>query len=760
MGEELRIVGKSVPRLDGYEKATGAAKFTGDMWLYRMLHGKVLRSPYAHARIVSIDTSRAEKLEGVKAILTHKDVPRALIGESGIEDAYILPDKVRFVGDEVLAVAAESEEIAEQALELIDVKYEELPIVLTPEEALRPGAPLIPPPEVSTTNLSEVDSRTLVLERGDVEKGFGEADLIVEDNYHTSFVQHLPIEPRACLAKWDNEKLTVWVSTQQPFPYRQTIASVLGIPQTRVKLISPYLGGSFGSKYEGRYAILAAIMAEKTGRPVMFRFTREEDMLSKMRQAVDIQIRLGVKKDGTFSAILGKLITASGGYIWSHNTAAAAPILGLFRSPHAKYEALGVYTNHPYTGEMRGVTTAIITFGLAQSIDRIAEELGLDPVEFIKRTHIQAGDECKVSHRQRDGVVLSSCGLDECLERGAEAIGWRAKWKGYRTPVEVRGHKRVGIGMAAMTQGSSIPTAASGSVVKINSDGTVDLLMPVVEMGTGTKTTQVQVLAEALGIPIEIVHVINADTEVTPLCPYGQIASTSAHTEALATKLAGEDARQQLLEQAAIELHVKPEALEIEDGVIYVKDNPDTATSIREIAAMTGAGTTPVVGRGVVTCPNWPAKARSYGAVFAEVEVDTETGEVAVLKYVSAHDVGRAINPAIVQGQIIGGVVMGIGWALSEELHFDNQGRPLNFSLTDYKIFTSADCPEIIPIIVESDDPLGPYGAKGFGEAPLSAVPGCIANAIYNAIGIRFKELPITPEKVLKALREGRREYP
>lgn len=759
MAEELRVVGKNITRLDAYEKATGAAKFTGDMWLYGMLYGKILRSPYAHARIVSIDTSKAEKLEGVKAILTHKDVPRVLIGESGVEDAYVLPHKVRFVGDEVLAVAAESEEIAEQALELIDVEYEELSIVLAPEEALRPGAPLIPPPEVSATNLLEVDSRTLISERGDVEKGFSEADLIVEDNYHTSFVQHMPIEPRACLAKWDGEKLLVWVSTQQPFAYRQTIARVLGIPQTRVKLVSPYLGGSFGSKYEGRYAILAAIMAEKTGRPVMFRFTKEEDMLSKMRQAADIQVRIGVKNDGIFSAIFGKLTTDSGGYIWSRNTTAATPVRALFRTPHARYEALAVYTNHPYTGEMRGVTNAIITFGLAQSIDRIAEELGLDPVDYIKRTHIQPGDECKATG-EREGTVLSSCGLDECLERGAEAIGWREKWKGYRTPVEVRGHKRIGIGMTAITHTSSTAAAASGSVVKINSDGTVDLLVPVTEMGTGCMTTQAQVLAEALGIPFEIVHVVNADTEVTPLCPYGQIASTAAHTEALATKLAGDDARQQLLEQAAIALDVKPEALEIEDGVIYVKDNPNIAISIRQLAAKVGAGIAPVVGRGVVTCPNWPAKARSFGAGFAEVEVDTETGEVRVLKYVAAHDVGRAINPAIVQGQIIGGVIMGISWGLSEELRFDNQGKPLNFSLTDYKIFTSADCPEIIPIIVESDDPLGPYGAKGFGEAPIVGVPGCIANAIYNAIGIRFKELPITPEKVLKALREGKREYP
>ena len=478
-------------------------------------------------------------------------------------------------------------------------------------------------------------------------------------------------------------------------------------------------------------------------------------MLSKMRQAADIQVRIGVKKDGTFSAVFGKLTTASGGYIWSHNTAAATAIQALFRTPHARYEALGIYTNHPYTGEMRGVTNAIMTFGLAQSIDRTAEELGLDPVEFIKRTHIQTGDECKTT-REREGTVLSSCGLDECLQRGAEAIGWRQRWQGYRKPVEVRGHRRVGMGMAALTHPSSIATAASGSVAKINSDGTVDLLIPVVEMGTGNKTTQAQVLAEASGIPIETIHVINADTEVTPLCPYGQIASTSAHTEALATKLAGEDARRQLLEQAAIKLDVKPEALEIENGVIYVKDNPDRATNIREIAAMMGAGLTPVVGRGVVTCPNWPARARSFGAVFAEVEVDTETGEVRVLKCVAAHDVGRAINPAIVQGQIIGGVVMGLSWALSEELRFDNQGRPLNLSLTDYKIFTSADCPEIIAIIVESDDPLGPYGAKGFGEAPIVAVPGCIANAIYNAIGLRFKELPITPEKVVKALREGR----
>ncbi len=759
MAEALRIVGQSVPRPDAYEKATGAAKFTGDLWLPGMLYGKMLRSPYAHARIVSIDTSKAEKVEGVKAILTYKDVPRALIGESGVEDAYVLPDKVHFVGDEVLALAAESEEIAEQALELVEVEYEELPIVLTPEEALKPGAPLIPPPEVSASNLSEARTRTLITERGNVEQGFSEADLIVEDSYHTTFMQHSPIEPRACLTKWDGEKLMVWVSTQQPFAYRQTIARVLGMPQTSVKLISPYLGGSFGAKYEGRYAILAAIMAKRTGRPVMFRFTREEEMLSKMRQAADIQVKIGIKRDGTFSAILGKLTTDSCGYIWSRNTNAATVTKALFRTPHARYEAKAVYTNHPYSGEMRGVTDAIMAFGLTQSVDRVAEELGVDPVEYIKRTHIQTGDECKATG-ERDGTVLSSCGLDECLERGAEAIGWRERWKGYQTPVEVRGHKSTGIGMTAITHVSSTTAAASGSVVKLNSDGTVDLLVPVTEPGTGTKTTQAQVLAEALGIPFETVNVVNDDTEVTPFSPYGQIASTSAHTEALATKLAGEDARRQLLEQAAVRLAVEPEDLDIEDGVIYVKGNPDKSTSIRELAAMMGAGIAPVVGRGVATCPNWPAKARSFGAAFAEVEVDTETGEVRVLRCAAAHDVGKAINPDIVKGQIFGGVVMGIGWTLTEELHFDTQGRPLNFNLTDYKIFTSADCPEIIPIIVEPDDPLGPYGAKGFGETAIVPMPGCIANAIYNAIGIRFKELPITPEKVLKALREGRREYP
>ena len=758
MNGELKIVGQSVPRLDAHDKVTGAAKYAGDMWQYGMLYGKVLRSPYAHAKIVRIDTNKAEQLEGVKAVLTPKDTPSVLLGETGTEDANILPDRARFVGDELVAVAAETEEIAERALELIDIGYEVLPAVFNPDEALKPEAPLIPPPECSNSNLLISRLRTTSREWGNVEKGFEQADYLFEDVYYTRFIQHMPIEPRACLARWDNEKLIIWVSTQKPFDYRRQIARALSMPETRVKLIVPYVGGGFGSKQMGRYGIIAALLAKKTNRPVRIRFTKEEDMLSRIRPATVTELKMGVKKDGTPTALHGSLSTYGGGYNWTITTTATPSLRNILRCRNVKFEARSVYTNHPYTGQLRGVMNTVMNFAVNQLADRVAEQMRYESLlEFVRKTHIQAGDECSANW-EKEGVLLSSCGLDECLERGSEAIGWEALWKGWKTPVKVDGSKKTGIGMSAVIHDSGYDFFVSSALVLLNMDGTVGFFTPVTELGQGAITTQAQVLSEALGIPLDDIHVVNADTEVTPLDPAGQIASTTAHVASLATKRAGEDVRQQLLERASRELAVTPEVLDIENGIIYVKSEPDRKITVRALMAKTAFGIEPIIGKGTVRCPGWPQKAYNFGAHFAIVEVDTETGEVKVVKYVAAHDVGRALNPLVVEGQIQGGVAMGLSFSLSEELVFDVDGKPLNLSTTDYKIFTSGDCPEIVPVIVETDDPLGAYGAKGFAEAPTIGVPGCIANAIYNAIGIRFKELPMTPEKVLEAIKEREKE--
>jgi xanthine dehydrogenase molybdenum-binding subunit len=755
--EELGVVGRNVPRVDAFKKATGAAKYVADICLPNMLYGKLLRSPYAHAKIVHVDKSKAEKLEGVRAIITHKDVPNVLFGECGGIDAHPLPDRARFVGDEVLAVVADTREIAEKALELMGVQYEQLPAVFTPEESLKPGAPLIPPPEYSKSNLLVGRTKTWTADRGNIDEGFEQADNIFQDTFYTNFIQHMPIEPRGCVAEWDGEKLTVWVPSQRPFEYRGMIAQVMGLPENRVRLISPYIGGSFGSKYEGRYAILAALLARKLKRPVRFDFTKEEDMLSKMRYFSKLEAKIGVRKDGTFTSIHGKITTASGGYDWSHNGEAILPLRCLYRCPNVRYESKSVYTNHPPTGELRGVANALMTFAVDQMVDEMAEKLGFtSPMELIKKTHIQVGDECS-SLWEKEGVVLSSCGLDECMERGAEAIGWKEKWKGWGTPVKVDGSKRVGMGMAIMTHHSGPAVFSSSAVVNVNPDGTVLLLCPLMEAGQGATTTQAQILSESSGIPYENIYVVYTDTEVTPLDPRGQVGSVSAHVASIATKLAGEDVKRQLLERAAGEMDdVRPEDLDIEKGRIFVKKEPKKGMTLKQLMVRTFIGLTPVVGRGSATCPHWPQKARNFGAHFAEVEVDVETGQVRVIKYVAAHDIGKAINPLIVEGQIQGAVVMGLSYTLSEQLVFDDKGKPLNLSPVDYKIFTSGDIPPIAPILVEPGDPLGAYGTKAFGEGPVIPVPACIGNAIYNAIGIRFRELPITPEKVLGALKESK----
>jgi xanthine dehydrogenase molybdenum-binding subunit len=756
MAEGLKIVGKRVPRIDAYKKVTGKAKYTGDLWQYGMLYCKVLRSPYAHARILRIDTSKADKLTGVKAVLTYKDVPHILFGEDGADDAYVLTDKARFFGDEVAAVAAETEEIAEKALELIGVEYEELPIALTPDEALKPEAALIPPPEVSKSNLLENPVRTTSRDWGNVDEGFKEAEHIFEKEASVPIVQHMPVEPKAWLAKWDEDKLTVWASTQRPFAIRTTVCRVLKMPETKVRIISPYVGGGFGSKNDhARCVLICALLAQKTGRPVRLIMTKEEDMLSRTRPAVDFQIKIGVKKDGTLTAMNEKMTIYGGAYNYclSSGCSTTAP-RALFRCPNYRFDVYSVYTNHPSTGQMRGVLNTVTSFMLLQMIEQIAEKLGFkNPMELIKKIHVRAGDECDTIMDVR-GTRLSSTGLDQCIEQGAKAIGWGEQWRGWNAPVKINGTKRIGLGMTVLVHDSALPWMVSGAVLKVNADGTANFFTPVTEIGGGEITTQTQVVSEASGIPMENIEVTFADTDLTPLDPMGQVCSSTAHIRSMASKRAGEDARRQLLEQGALQLGVKSEELEIEQGKIYVKADSSNHITIKELMEHTEFGCIqPIVGRGVAIVEHYPQRAFSYGAHFALVEVDTETGEVKVIKYVAAHDVGKALNPAVCEAQIHGGVVHGLGQTFTEGLVYDQSGKPRNLNYTDYKILTAADCPEIIPIIVETDDPLGAWGAKGFGEAPVVGTPACIANAIYNAIGQRFSSLPITPEKVLEALK-------
>jgi xanthine dehydrogenase molybdenum-binding subunit len=752
LNDELKVVGKSLPRLDAQSKVTGAAKYAGDLWQYGMLHCKLLRSPYGHARILNIDTSKAEKLDGVKAILTHKDVPQTLFGDDHSNDANILPDRVRFVGDEVVAVAAITEEIAERALELIDVEYEQLSVSLTLDDALKPEAPLIPPPERSSTNLLQGRGQIPNLDWGDFGKGLEEADHIFEDECTTKVIQHMNMETKACLASWDQGKLTVWLSTQRPFAARRDAAKALSMPENMIRVIVPYVGGGFGSKGEAtRFVAVTALLSRKTGKPVRLVLTREEDMLNRTRPAIDMQVKMGVKQDGIFTAMSSKVQQNGGAYNCLGTLSSSAPLNNLFKCSNRKFEGRSVYTNRPPSGQLRGVGSPPMVFALTQLADQVAEELGFtNPIEFMKKTY-RGIDDGFDSFNQI--LNCSSCGLEECLEKGAKSIGWTENWKGWKTPVQIRGQKRVGIGMAINNHDSGVAFMVSGAVLEVNMDGTANFFTPVTEIGNGAMTTQTQVVSEASGIPIEDIYTIFADTDVTPVDPFGQVGSSTAHIRSIAAKLAGEDARQQMFEGAAGLLNVAPDDLDIKESVIFVKTDPQKSITVKDLMGKVEFGIMPpVIGRGRVRCPSQPQKAFNFGAHFALVEVDTGSGEIKVLKYVAAHDVGKALNPSVVESQIIGGVVMGLSSTLNEEMVFNKDGKPLNLNFTDYKIFTQADCPEIIPIIVEPYDPISAYGAKGFAEGPIIGVSGCIANAIYNAIGIRFKELPITPEKVLKAL--------
>lgn len=746
------VLGKDIRRLDAYQKVTGTARFAGDLRREGMLHAKVLRSPLAHARIVSINTTKAEALPGVRAILTYRDAPPVLFGEAGVADTYMLPDRVRFVGDEVVAVAAETEDIAERALEMVHVVYEPLPVVLNPEEAMKPGAPLIPPPECSKSNLIAHPARTMALEWGNVEAGFKEAHYTLRDSYQTSFVQHMPIEPRACLASWDEDEVTVWVPTQDPFSYRQVLARCLGLPETSVRVVVPNIGGSFGSKKAGRLAILAAVLSRRVGQPVSLRYTKEEDMLCMTRPATGIEVELGVKKDGTLTAIHTTVTSDGGGYNGSLTGQGAIAQRLMVRSQNSRYETRSVYTNHPSTGNLRGVLNTVVTFALNQMINRVGEQTGFSsPIEYLKNILVRTGDDCNTG-REKAGATLSSSGLAECLDRGARAIDWDNRWKGWRKPVAVIGPKLVGLGMSLVAHSTAQGDMVSSAVVKLNTDGTADFFTHLTEMGTGAITTQAQVLSQVTGIPFKDIRVRNADTAVVPVGS-GQYASMAAYVASLATKMAGDDVRQQLLRHAAATLDLPQSGLTIENGNIYPVGEPGKGVTIKALMVRTMRGLTPVVGCGAITCPDWPQKAFSFAAHFALVEVDTRTGVVRVLKYVSAVDVGKAINPKIIEGQVEGGAVMGLSQTLSEQLLFDLAGKPLNLSNTDYKIFTSADSPEIVPIIVEPGEPLGACGAKGFSEAASIGVPACVANALYNATGVRFNEIPILPEKVLQALR-------
>ncbi len=755
MSKEFSFVGKRVPKLDAPGKVTGQIAYGHDMKLPRMLYGKILRSEYAHARILNIDISKAKALPGVRAVITAEDIPDMRIGWAR-DHPVLKSGKVRSVRDEIAAVAAVDEDTASEALELIKVEYEELPGVFDPEEAMKPGAPVIHAD--APNNIQEKMRQSYY--HGDVQKGFSESDVVIEDRFTLPFVTHCCMGTSFCLADFSpTGDLTVWSSTQMPFLYQRDLSTVLGIPASKIRVIKATIGGGFGSKLDMYpFEPISVLLAQKTGCPVRITFTREEEFVaSPTRQPVICDIKSGAKRDGTLTARQVSMILDNGAYSsWGSTTPLVmmVTISSLYRVPNVKYDVAVAYTNNPYSGAMRGYGNPQATFVVESHMDMLAHELGMDPMEFRLKNANQSGDVTG------QGVKITTCGLTECIEKAAESVSWKER----RAKPGGRG-----VGMASLIHvggGARIyPSDGCGSTVKVEYFGKVTLISGSTDMGQGADTVMAQIVAEELGVPVANVTVVNTDTDITPW-DVGAHASRTTFVAGNSARLAAMDAKRQILEGAAENLGEKAEDLDMKEGKIFRKGEPEESIPFEKMVRSKHfrPDGDVILARGWYEPPTERQDKEFRGNISAtygfatqavEVEVDTQTGEVRVLKIAAAHDVGRAINPMAVEGQIHGGISMGLGYGLYEELVVE-EGQVLNPNFADYALPTALDMPEIETIIIETDDPAGPFGAKGMAEPACIPTAPAIANAVYDAVGVRIQDLPITPEKVLKALKENK----
>jgi 4-hydroxybenzoyl-CoA reductase alpha subunit len=751
--EKFSIVGQRVQRFEGYDKVTGEAKYIADVALPGTLIGKILRSPYPHAKILRIDTSRAERLHGVRAVATAEDTLKRPWG-AFFADQYILSvGKARYVGEEVAAVAAIDPDIAEEAIDLIEVDWEPLPAVFDAEEAMQDGAPLVH--DDKERNIA----MTMDVERGDVERAFAESDLIIEDTFQSMPQWHCAIETIGSVAEYDGSgKYTIYMNTQTLFSARLRIATALGVRESDVRIIQSAVGGGFGGKScDDNNALVAAVLARKAKKPVKIINTREEEFLagSRPRVFMKINVKLGFKKDGRMRAKHIRVIADNGAY-----SAKAPAITGVAAMRHdtcykytdVKTQAYLVYTNKIPTGAFRGFGNPSAEWAVEQAIDKGAHELGIDPLEIAR---INAAEPGYVSPH---GNRVTSCELKQCLDMAEKMIDWKKK----------RAEKKpnTGLGLACTVHVSGKrhfgDYDGSSATIKINEDGKALILSGEGECGQGAHTVMCQIAAEELGVPVEDVEISRADTDLTTFC-LGAFASRLTYISGNAVKNAATKVQQQLFEQAAEMLEANPDDLICRDGRISVKGAESKSVSVADVARArlfrhNGA---PIVGSGSFDADSvLPDQTRfgnesgayNYGAQAAQVEVDPDTGQVKVLQYVIASDCGTVIYPIGAEGQVEGGLSQGLGYALTEGLQFD-EGRPLNPNFSDYRIPSMRDMPALTHAFAESYEPTGPFGAKGLGELNMDPTAAVISNAIFDAVGVRIKTLPITPEKVLRALK-------
>ena len=764
-GVDLSVAGKSVTRTDALAKVTGKLMFGADYSQEGFLHGKILRSPHPHALIKSITVEKAKDLPGVAAVLTAKDVPgRNGFGAFIPDQPVICGDKVRFVGDGVALVAAESEEIALRALELIEVDYEPLPAVLDPRDALKEDAPKVH----EKGNLLAHDK----LRKGDVDKGFAEADVILEREFQVPFNDHAYLEPDMVMAvPQPDGAMMVEGPMQAPFTVRRNVNAVLGVPINKVRVRQIEMGGGFGGKEDSPVDIgcRAAVLAYHTGQPVRLALERDETTLQTCkRHPMIMQVKIGAKKDGTLTAFEGVIYNEQGAYAslgpktppaGGVNVHAMVMMPGPYEIPNAKVDAYLCYTNNPYAGAMRGFGAPQVHIAHEQILDELAEELGMNPLDIRRKNAFKLGSKTATGQ-----VLDQSVSLRDTLEACAEAFDWDRRYKetGY---IDKERTKRRGVGIGVGWYRTSIGTFGDGcgANVHVHEDGSVLLFTGITEMGQGSFTVLPQICAEALGVRVEDVRLAQPDTDIVPESG-PTVGSRSTTLMGNAIILAARQVKESIMEMASEMLLVPMDRLESRDRQIYDRENPGKSLAFREAAARCMATGKRLIGQGWWTPPRPsldpetgqgnPYFVYTFSTHMAEIIVDVETGEIEITDYVAVLDAGKAINPMSVEGQIEGGTAMGLGYALMEEIVVE-KGRIQNLHLSDYLIPTSLDVPEIKPIILEIENKNGPFGAKGIGEmANIPAAPA-ILNAIANACGGRVRSLPAGPEKIFRAIREA-----
>ncbi len=729
--KQLKYVGHSIPRVDGIEKVTGKAKFTGDLVIPGMLYGKILRSPYPHARIVSIDASKAEAFPGVVAVLTASDVSNTDPYYSG--RPIIAMQKVRYVGEPVVAVAARDAETAEEALSLIEVVYEELPAAVGLDAALRKGAPLIH--EDASGNICSHEH----VERGNVEEGFAEADEIFEDSFTFPMVYHYTMEPHSVIAQVDDEGITVWSSAQHPFQVRGDIAKIFGLALARVRVIISYLGGGFGSKSYTKFEPLVVALARKAKRPVRICNSVTESMLTVRRHGVRLRLKTGVKKDGTLLAREAEIYLDTGGYADNGPAVAiraATRVLGPYRIPHIRTDAYAVYTNSGSAGSFRAIGAPQTIFASESQMDIIAAKLGIDPGELRFKNFLRRGEVLRPKLRGMDADLAS--GLKKLLS----ASQWKKRVK--------KKDASIGLACGATNAGA---TPISVAMVRLQPDGSLSVFAGSTEMGQGVRTVLSQIIADELGLPLEAIRIDGADTKVTP---YDASTGSSRSTTlmGLAVQRAARDLKGQLVKIGAETFSVKPKQVQLVDGALVCGEA--RLTFKEAVTRRFGGPGGELIGHGDVgpeitgTLPVfW-----EIGMGSAELDVDTETGEIKIKRYVSVADVGKAIHPDQCIGQEEGAAMMGIGHTMFEQMVYVG-GELVNSNLVDYRVPSFSDVPkEFRSVLVENRDGPGPHGARGMGEGGLVSVAPAITNALARGAGVRIRDLPLTPERVWRALKE------